>query len=125
MKEPVTPSPAKSLWQDMKHEQIKELFSAHSPGPVLSGLGMLVAEGDHTVLASQDVLFPDNTPVEIPPKINDGLVSVTDFLAISDPFFGAILGQFQALIDQGFQHLCPENLCQCLFIEKVSGLFLP
>lgn len=117
MKEAVISYPAKPLGQDMEHEQIKELFSAHCPGPVLSGFGVQIAKGHHTFFASQDVFFLNDNPVEIPPKIDDGFVAVANVFTIDDPFFGAIPGQFQALIDQGFHHLCPENLGQGLVVE--------
>jgi hypothetical protein len=105
MKEPVTPCPAKTLWQNMEHEQVKELFPAHGPDLVLFGLGRLVTKGHPTVFTSQDVLFLDDSPVEIPPEIDDGLVAVADVFAMNDPLFGAIPGNFQAVIDQSFQHL--------------------
>lgn len=125
MKKSVRPRPTKTLWQNMEHEQIKELFSTHCPGFVLSGLGMLVAEGHPAVFASQDVLLLNDTPVEILPKIDDGLVTVANVFAMSDPLFGAIFGQFQALVNQGLRNFCAEDLCQGLFVEKVSGLFPP
>jgi len=117
MKEPITPYPAKTFGQDMEHEQIKELFSTLCPGLVFSRLGVKVAEGHHAVFASQNVLFLNDTPVEIPPKIDDGFVAVADVFAIDDPFFGAISRKRQTLIEQGFQHFCPEDLCQGLMVE--------
>ena len=35
MKETVTPGPAKALWQDMEHEQVKKIFPGDGPGPVV------------------------------------------------------------------------------------------
>ena len=92
VKESITPDSAKTFRQDMAHEQIKKLFSSHGPGPELPGLGVPVAKGHHAVFASRNVLLPDDTPVEIPAKIDDGFVAVTDVFAISDPLFGAIFG---------------------------------
>ena len=125
VKESVRPYPAKSLWQYMEHEQVKKFLSAHGFGFVCFRFGGPVAKGHLAVFTSQDVLFPNNSPIEIIPKIYDGLVAVANVFTMSYPFFGAISGYFQALINQGFQHLCPKNPGQSLFIEKVSGLFLP
>lgn len=125
MKESITPSSAKTLGQDMAHEQIKKFFSSHGPSFVLFGFCGQVAEGHHAVFASQDVLFLNDSPVKISSKVNDGLVAVADAFAMNNPLFGTIPGQFETLIDQGFQHLCPEDLCQGPFVEEVSGLFLP
>ena len=106
IKKSVRPRPTKTLWQNMAHEQIKELFSTHGLGSILSGLGMLVAESHPTIFASQDVLFLNDTPVEILPKIDDGLVAVAYVFAMSDPLFGAI---FWAVSSPGQPRL-PEFL---------------
>ena len=91
MKETVTPRSAKPLWEDMEHEQIEEIFPGDGPGPVLPGLGMEIPEGDHAVLALQDILFPDDAPVEIPAEINDCLIAVADVFAVNNPLFRTII----------------------------------
>ena len=70
----------------MQHKQVEELFTAHGPGSVLSCFGVKVPEGDAAVLAAQDILFPDDPPVEVSAKIDDGLIAVADTLAINNPF---------------------------------------
>ncbi len=90
VEEAVTPSSAEPLGQYVQHKQVEELFSAHGSGSVLSGLGVKVPEGDHAVIAVQDILFPDDTPVEVSAKIDNSLVAVTDSLAVDHPFPGAI-----------------------------------
>jgi len=70
MEKTVTSGPAKALWQHMEHEQVKKIFSGDCPGSVLPGFGMEIPERDMAVFALQDVLFPDDAPVQIPAKIN-------------------------------------------------------
>jgi len=126
VEETVTAHPPKSLGKYMKHKQVKELFPADGPGSVFFGLGVKVPEGDLAVFAAQDILFPDDTPVEVSAEINDCLVAVTDTLAVDNPFAGAIFGHPQPLVNQSLQHLGPEDFGQGLVTEEVfGGLFPP
>jgi hypothetical protein len=110
----------------MQHKQVEELFTAHGSGSYLSGFGVNVSEGDPAVLAAQDILFSDHTPVEVSAKIDDGLIAATDMLAINNPFPGAFFGHLQPLVNRSFQHLGPEHFGQGFVIEKVfGGLFPP
>ena len=116
----------KAFWQYMEHKQVEELFTAHGAGFYLPGFGVKVPEGDPVVLAGQDILFPDNTPVEVSAKIDDGLIAVTDTLTINNPFKGGFFGHSQPLVNQSLQHLGPEDFSQGFVIEKVfGGLFPP
>jgi len=122
----IAPCSLKAFWQYMEHKEVEELFTAHGPGSYLPGFGVKVPEGDPSVLAAQDILFPDNTPVEVSAKIDDGLMAVTDTLAINNPFPGAFFGHLQPLVNRSFQHLGPEDFSQGFVIEKVfGGLFPP
>lgn len=122
----ITPCSAKAFWQHMQHKQVEELFTAHGPGSYLPGFGVKVPEGDPAVLAAQDILFPDDTPVEVSAKIDDGLIAVTDTFAINNPFPGGFWGHLQSLVNQSLQHLGPEDFSQGFVIEKVfGGLFPP
>ena len=122
----VTPCPSKPLWQYVQHKQVEELFSAHGSGSVLPGLGVKVPEGNPAVFAAQDILFPDDTAVEVSAKIDDCLVAVTDTLAVNNPFPGAIFGYPQPLVNQSLQHLGSEDFGQGLVIEEIfRGLFPP
>lgn len=125
MKEAVTPGPAKALWQDMEHEEIKEIFSGDGPGPVFPGPGMKIPVGDTAILASEDILFPDYTPVQIPAEIDQGLVTGAHVLAVNNPLPGTVFGHAQAVVNHGLKHLCPEDLCQGLVAEEVPGMFDP
>ena len=108
MEKTIAPGPAKALWQHMEHEQIEKIFSGDSPCSVLLSFGMEIPEGDHSVFTLQDILLPDNTSVKIPAKIDNGLVSVADVLAVNDPFFRTVSGYPQAFVDNGLEELCPE-----------------
>ena len=112
MKKPVRPGPAKALRQHMEHEQIEKIFSGDGPASILPGFGMEIPEGDHAVFALQDILFPDDAPVEISAKINECLIAVADVFAINDPLFRAISGHAQTVVNNGLQDFCPEDLCQ-------------
>jgi hypothetical protein len=126
MQKSVTSCPAKALWQDMKHEKIQEPCSADSPGSVLSAFGMKIPEGNHIVFALKNIFFPDNTPVQVAAQIDDGLVAVADAFAVDNPLFRTTPGHVQGLINHGFQHLCPKDLCQGFVAEEIPGpLFLP
>ena len=59
----ITPGSAKSLWQNMEHEQVEKIFSGDGPGSLLAGFGMEIPEGDHAVFALEDILFPNDAPV--------------------------------------------------------------
>jgi len=69
MEKAVTPGSAKSFWQNMEHQQVEKIFAGDPSGLILSGFGMEISESDHAVFAFQDILFPDDAPVEIPAKI--------------------------------------------------------
>ena len=119
VEEAVTPCSLKPLGQHVEHKQVEELLSVHSSGSVLPGLGMKVPKGDPAVFAAQDILFPDDTSVEVPAKIDDCLVAVTDPLAVDHPFPGAVFGHPQPLVNQSLQHLGSEDFGQGLVIEEV------
>jgi hypothetical protein len=101
----------------MEHEQIEEIFSGDGFGSVFPCFGMEIPEGDIAVLAFKNILFPDDTPVQIPAKIDQGLFAGTHVLAVNDPLFGGILGHVQAVLNNGLKHLCLEDLCHCLMAE--------
>jgi len=125
MEEPVTSGPAKALWQDMEHEQIEEIFSGDGFGSVFPCFGMEIPEGDIAVLAFKNILFPDDTPVQISAKINDCLVAVADVFAVNNPLFRAIFRYPQVIVNNGLEDLCPEDLCQGLVAEEIPGRFDP
>jgi len=121
----ITPGSAKSLWQNMEHEQVEKIFSSDGPGFVMAGFGMEIPDGDHAVFALKDVLFPNDTPIQVSAKINDCLVTVADVFAVNNPLFRTISGYPQAIVNKGLQELCPEDLCQGVVVEKVPGRFHP
>lgn len=107
----------------MEHEQVEEIFSRNGPGSVLSGFGMKIPEGDHTVLAAENVLFLDNASVEVSAQVNEGFVAFADVFTVNDPLLRTISGYLQAVVDKGLQELCPEYFCQGLMIEEITGRF--
>ena len=123
MEKTVTPGPAETLRQHMEHEQIEKIFPGDGPASILPGFGMEIPEGDHAVFALQNILFPDDAPVEISTKINDCLVAVADVFAVNDPLFRAILGHAQTVVNNGLEDFCPEDLCQSLVAEEIPGRF--
>lgn len=87
---------------------------------------MAVAEGDHAVVAVQDILLADDTPVQVTTKIDQGLLAGAHVLAVNHPLFRAIGGNRQLVFDQGLEAFCPEHLGQGLVAEKIfPGLFPP
>jgi len=109
----------------MEHEQIEKIFPCDRPASVLPGFGMEIPEGDHAVFALQDILFPDDAPVQISAKINDCLVAVADLFAVNNPLFRAIFGYAQTVVNNELQDLCPEDLRQGLVAEEIPGRFDP
>jgi len=125
MEKAVAPGPAKALWQHMKHEQIDKIFPGDCPGPILTGFGVKIPEGDMAVFALQDILFPDNAPVQISAKIYDCLIAVADVFAVNNPLFRAIFGHAQTVVNNGLQDLCPEDYRQGLMAEEIPGRLNP
>ena len=109
----------------MEHEEVEEIFSGDGSGAVLPCFGMEIPEGDTTVFTLQDILFPDDTPVEISAKIDQGLVAATHILAVNNPLFRTILRYLHVIGNKGLQYLCPEDLCQGLVAEEIPGGFDP
>ena len=109
----------------MEHEQIEKIFPGDGPASVLPGLGMEIPEGDHAVFALQDILFPDDTPVQISAKINDCLVAIANVFAVNNPLFWAIFGHAQIVVNNRLKELCLEDLCQGLVAEEIPGGFNP
>lgn len=109
----------------MEHEQIEKIFPGDGPASVLPGFGMEIPEGDYAVFALQDILFPDDAPVQISAKINDCLVAVADVFAVNNPLFRAIFGHAQTVVNNELQDLCPEDSCQGLVAEEIPGRFDP
>lgn len=74
----------------MEHQQIKEIFSGHCPCAIFLASGMDLAEGDHAVLAAEDVLFLDDAFIQIFTKVNDRFAAAADFLAVDHPLFRGV-----------------------------------
>ncbi len=123
MEKAITSGSVKASGQHMEHEQIEEIFSRDSTCSVFPGFGMKIPEGDHTVLATENVLFLDNASVQVLSKINEGLVAVADIFTVNDPLLRTISWDLQAIVDKGLQELCPEDFCQGLMIEEIIGRF--
>jgi len=123
MEKAVRSCPSKASWQYMEHEQVEERLALNGSGSILSALGMTIAEGDHAVPALQDVLLPDDSPVQISSEVDQGLFAITGFLAVDHPLFGAITGNRQVVVDNGLEKLCSEDLGQSLVTEEIFSRF--
>jgi len=110
----------------MKHEQVEEVLAFNGPGPDFSAFGMAIAESDHAVPALDNVLFPDDAPVQVAAKIYKGLFAVACILAVNHPLGGAIMGNRQVFFDQGLEQFRPEHLGEGFVAEEIfTGFFLP
>lgn len=94
----------------MEHEQVEEVLALDGSGMVFSAFGMAIAEGDPAVPALQNVLLPDDAPVQVAAKIDKGLLAVACILAVNHPLRGAIMGNRQLVFDQGLEEFSPEHL---------------
>ena len=116
---------AKTFRQNMKHQQVKEIFAGHRSCPRFFAFGMDIAESDHTVLAVEDVLFLDDAFIQVLTKVDESLVAAADFLAVNNPLLRSVGRYSQVPVNDRFHELCPEDLCQCLVTEEVLGRFYP
>lgn len=81
----------KTLGLYVEHEQAKEILTCYDPCPVLPWFGMEIPEGNHAVFALEDIIFPDNTPVQVFAEIDDYLVAVAHFFAINNALAGVVV----------------------------------
>lgn len=125
MKEAEASGPTEALWQDMEHEQVEELFTGNGSCPVGLGFGVEVSKRYPALFAAENILFLDDAPVEVTPEIDKDLVAVADVFTVYHPLLGAVPWDLQAMVDQGLQELCPEDLCQCLLAEEIAPWFGP
>jgi len=49
----------------MEHEQIEKIFPGDGSGSVLVGFGIKISERNSAIFALQDILLPDDAPVQI------------------------------------------------------------
>lgn len=112
---------AKALGQDMLEAQSKELCARS--GTVLEPLllGVAIAESHLAVLTGDDVLLLDDTAIQIAPEIHQGLLAMTDPLAVHDPLAGNALRQPQPCIGDGREQLAAEDFCQRLVVKQVAA----
>ncbi len=125
MEKTIGPCPAQSSWQHIVQKQGEKGLGRDGSGPIFPAFGMAVAERDHAVLAVEDILFPDDAPVQVTAQIDKGLLAVAHVLAVNHPLFGAIGGNRQLVFDQGLEEFCPEHLGHGLVAEEIfPGFFL-
>jgi len=125
MQKPVTAGPAESPWQDVLHEQVEKLLPGNGSGPAGSGFGVKIPVGDHPVFILQDILFTDDTPIEVLAEIDDSLIAVAHILAVNYPVLWTGFGHVQAMLNHGLQQFCPEDFGQGLVVEEIAGVFNP
>jgi hypothetical protein len=70
---------AKTLWQNMKHQQVKGIFAGHRSCPIFLTFGMDISESDLAVFAAKDVLFLNDFFIQILPKLNKKLITMRYF----------------------------------------------
>lgn len=109
----------------MEHEQVEKMLTGDCFCTVLPGFGMEVSVGDHGIGTSKNILFPDNASIQIPTKINDGLVAIADVFAVNNPLLRTTLWHLQVLVVSGQQKLCPKDFSECLVAKEVVGRFNP
>jgi hypothetical protein len=85
----------------MEHEQVEKMLAGDCLCTVLASFGMEVSVGDHGIGASKNILFPDNASIQIPAKINDGLVAIADVFAVNNPLLWTTLWHLQVLVESG------------------------
>jgi len=84
-----------------------------------------ITERDAAVLTAYDVLFLDDTFVQILAEVDDRFVAVADFFAVDNPLFWCFGRYSQIPVNNCFQEFCPENFCQGFFSKEVFGRFYP
>jgi hypothetical protein len=65
MQEAIVSNPAKALGQDMLEDKPQEVLSFDGAVERLAGAALDVSEGDLAVLMGDDVVFTDDTPVQV------------------------------------------------------------
>lgn len=72
----------------MLEDEPQELGARQGSGFHPLGLGLSITKGDLAVFAAQDVLFLNDTPIEIPTEVDQGLFAAADCLAVTTHFSG-------------------------------------
>ena len=86
---------------------------------------MDITERDAAVLTAYDVLFLDDTFVQILAEVDDRFVAVADFFAVDNPLFWCFGRYSQIPVNDCFREFCPENFGQGFFSKEVFGRFYP
>jgi hypothetical protein len=61
IEKPIGSGSSKALWQYVKHQQIKKIFSRNCSGPIFVAFGVDITERDSTVFTVEDIFFLDDT----------------------------------------------------------------
>lgn len=77
----------------MEHQQIEKVLAGDCLSTVLSGFGMEVSVGNHGIGALKNILFPDDASIQLPAKINEGLIAIADVFAVNHPLWWTTLWQ--------------------------------
>lgn len=86
--EVLSPPEAFRFRQDMPEHQLQELCARQRSGLPCFSFAVLIAEGDLTIPAGNDVLFLNDAFVKIASEINQRFVAAVDRLDVHDPLFG-------------------------------------
>lgn len=70
----------------MEHEQVEKVLAGNCLHAVFSGFCMEVSVGNHGIDAIKNILLPDDTSIQVPAKINEGLIAIADVFAVNHPF---------------------------------------
>lgn len=100
---------------------MEEIFSGNRPRPIFFAFGVDIAKGYHAVLTADDVLFLNDTFIQVLAEVNDCLVASADILAVDNPLFWGIAWYSQILVNNCLQEFRPEDLCQGFMAEEISG----
>ena len=94
----------------MEHEQVEKMLAVDCLSAVLPRFGMEVSVGNHGISATKNILFPDDASIQIPAKVNEGLIAISDVFAVNNPFWWTTLRHVQVFIVSGLQKLSLEDL---------------
>ena len=106
--------------QDVLEHQLEEVGAADGAAHHLFGFAVAPSVGDVAILAADDVLFLNDTAVQVSAQVDQGFAAIAHALEIDDPFVGHACGQTQTQLAQGIEHLGPKHLGQGLVALKMA-----
>ena len=103
----------------MEHQQPEKIFAGYHSGLITLGFGINISEGDHSLIAFQDIFLLNNAFVEVSAEVDQSFIAIANVFAVNDPFLRAISWDLQPVIDDCFEQFRPEDFCKIFMIENV------